>query len=176
MLNVFVMVILQDYQDFANDAKSGVIIFNKDVKKFKKAWAIYSVASEGIRIHYKFLVELMYSLGEDLGVPLGTPNEKIIKLLSIMNIHIDSEGYIYYNDMLFAILKRKHAVGLVKHLDKKSQKLIRKEESSTIKKLQLIREKISSGFNSEFRNNQLKGKGKTNLFFAMIYARSVFKS
>ncbi|CAG9314126.1 unnamed protein product [Blepharisma stoltei] len=177
LLNVFVMVILQDYEDFANDAQSGVIIFNKDVKQFKTAWATYSATSQGLRIHYKFLVELMYSLGPELGVPSDTPHERVVKLLSIMELHIDDEGYIYYNDMLFSVMKRKHAKDLAKHLDAKSQKLIRKEEHQTSKRLQQMREKISMNFYSEMRtNSQVKMKGKTNLFFAMIYAKTVFRS
>ncbi|CAG9330463.1 SCN4A_7 [Blepharisma stoltei] len=176
MLNVFVMVILQDYEDFANDAQSGVIIFNKDVKKFKKAWGPYSLQSSGMRIHYKFLVELMYELGPELGVSQDTPHDKVIKLLSIMELHIDADGFIYYNDMLFSIMKRKHAKDLAKNLDSKSQKLIRKEEHSTSRKLQQLRDKISTNFYSESKNLQINSKGKTNLFFAMIYAKSVFKS
>ncbi|CAG9314125.1 SCN4A_2 [Blepharisma stoltei] len=176
LLNVFVMVIIQNYNDFKTDAKSVVAIFNNDVKIFKKIWSLLTVTDLGLRMHYKFLVEFMYRLGEELGVPMYYPHEKVIKLLSIMDLDIDADGYVYYNDMLFAVMKRKHTRELIKNLDERSRKLIRKEENSTWKKLSQIKEKSMSHFYSEAHKNKLKKMKKTNLFFAMIYAKSVFKS
>ncbi|CAG9330459.1 unnamed protein product [Blepharisma stoltei] len=178
MLNLFVMVILQDYEDFTNDAQSGVIMFNKDVKKFKKVWATYTESTQGKKIHYKFLVDFMYALGNDLGVSDQYTYGKVIKLLLIMQIDIDFEGFVYYNDMLFAVMKRKYSKFLKRDIDIDSQKLLRKEELKTSKKLQKLKQKTNSTENKGklTQKDQNNGKQKNNLIMSMIYARTVFRS
>ncbi|CAG9314127.1 SCN4A_4 [Blepharisma stoltei] len=176
MINLFVMVILQDYEDFANDAESGVILFNKDVKKFKNAWAVYSAESHGKRIHYKFLVDFMLALGDGLGAPYGFTHGQVLKILSTLDLDIDADGYIYYNDMLYSVMKRKYERGIDAILDENSEKLLRKEESSTTKKLRAIRDKSSMDFYSFDKISELKNKGKTNLFLSMIYTRTVLRA
>lgn len=175
MLNLFVMVILQNYEDFTNNPESVVTIFNNDVKKFKKCWANYTRESQGRRIHYKFLADFMYDLGIGLGIAQEIGHEKAIKTLSIMELEIDKDGFVYYNDMLFSVMKRKHEKLLVKNLTGNSRKLMRKEENTTTKKLFKLREKEKKAFQTGFIDPNTPGK-KTNFFFAMLYARTVFRS
>ena len=54
----------------------------------------------------------MHDLGEydkKLGVCSTTRYDQVVKILSTMDIYIEEDGFVYYNDMLYAVLKRKHA-------------------------------------------------------------------
>ncbi|CAG9334678.1 unnamed protein product [Blepharisma stoltei] len=175
MLNLFVMVILQNYEDYENNPESVINIFNGDVKKFKKCWANYTKESRGKRIHYKNLTNFMYDLGQGLGIAPEVGHERAIKILSIMGLEIDKDGYIYYNDMLFAVMKRKHERLLVRNVTGNSKKLMKREENSTLKKLSRLRAKEKVQFQSQSIESESKGS-KVNFFFAMLYARTVFRS
>lgn len=48
----------------------------------------------------------MYELGGELGIGGVIDPSKVMRILTVMNIEIDGNGHVYYNDMLFAILRR----------------------------------------------------------------------
>lgn len=66
---MFIMVIIYNYEQYENEPNSVFKEFNKAVRVFRKAWCIYCNESEAFKMHYKHLVDFMYDLREDLGVP-----------------------------------------------------------------------------------------------------------
>lgn len=57
------------------------------------------------------------------------------KLLMNMNIVTDGEGYIYYNDILFAVFKYMLKDSIKINSSQKGQEIVRLAEQTTIQKL-----------------------------------------
>ena len=182
MLNMFVMVLIQNYEDYKQNPESVLNVFNKDVKHFRALWSHYTHLTEGTRMNYKYLVDLMQELEHGLGVESTLEHDKVIKILSTMDLNIDYDGYVYYNDMLYAVLKRKYGKNLIKHsysknLNGKFRKLVlSKQEKTCKKKLGRIREKARVNFYPSSRADYFRGMKSFNLFFTMIYAKTIFRS
>jgi len=146
MLNLFIMIFIQSYEDFKLNPESSTSIFNRELKKFKKAWIKFTGVSGGLRIYYMNLINFMYELGPELGVSENTDHDKVVKLLSTMDLQIQQDGFVYYNDMLFAIMKRKHFMRLKSTNSKNLMNFIRKEEKKTLIKLYKLRDKAKMNF------------------------------
>ena len=92
-----------------------------------------------------------------------------IKVLSTMDIFIDGGGFVYYNEMLYAVLKRRHNKN--KGHGKLVRKILKRENELSTQKLSRMREKLRS-----YIENQAGDKVNSNLLISMIYARSTFKA
>lgn len=172
MLNLFIMVILQNYDDYQSNPYSVFKIFNKDIKRFKNAWGLYSKGDE-LRVHYKYLPDIMYELGAKFGVSKELPRDKVLKYLSIMNLHIEHEGFVHYNDFLFAVMKRKYAERLFRRADPHTSKIVAKENANTLKKLKKMRKKY---YEDKAVQSIRKSDKNMNFFIGMIYIRTIFKT
>lgn len=177
MLNMFIMIIVQEYENYESDAENIIKVFQKYSKLFKKKWAKYSAGSKGLRVYYTTLIDLMYSLGEkNGGAPADMDRHKVIQRLSVLRLNFDDEGYIYYNDFLFAILKWKYGKGLTKGAkDNPIKKFLNQEETKTLRKLKSIRDKARASL-SDYQSSVLHMfTGKNSLLITMMYARTVFR-
>jgi hypothetical protein len=168
MFNLFIMVILQNYDDYQSNPQSVLKIFNKDIKIFKNSWKIFS-RDNGQRVSYKLLPDLLYELGNDFGVATEVQRDKLFKLLTAMEIPIDHEGFVHYNDFLYGVLKRKYSRNIFRKKDKHEKKLVGKENAKTLKQLKKIRDRFFKGQASE-KNPE------GNFFLGMIYVKTVFRA
>lgn len=149
LMEFFVSVIIQNYRDFMENPISAVFIVNNVVKKFKLLWFKYSKESEGIRAHHTCIAKLMIDLGPEFGITGAFREETICKLLHAMRITIDKQGFVHYNDMLYALVRRKYSRKLAVTKEKFISKILCKEEVSVYRKLEEIRfqqlQKCASG-------------------------------
>lgn len=169
MFNLFIMVILQNYDDYQSNPQSVLKIFNKDIKKFKSCWSVYST-NNGQRVDHKKLPDLLYELGEDFGVSDLLERDKMFKLLTAMEIPLDHEGFVHYNEFLFGILKRKYSRNIFMKNDKHGKKIVNKQNAETVIKLEKIRNKFFKGAEVGAK------KGNFGVFVGMIYVKTVFKA
>ena len=89
MLNLFIMVIVQTYEDFTNDPKSAIQKFYKFVKRFKMVWASYTSSNEEVKIYYEKLPQFFIDLvacEPKLKVDENATTSMIIKILSTMDM------------------------------------------------------------------------------------------
>lgn len=179
IVNLFIMVIVQNYEDFESNPDSALHMFTKDERKFKKIWENYSKDYHGIKINYKKVLDFMYSLGNRLGFESSINFDRSISLLSKMAFVIEEDGSIFYHEMLYAVLKRKYG-NVIDEDDRISGIILRKEESKTISQLKSLRnvfewrlfKKSYDGDESEFL---LKRKKTRNVLVELVYMRRVFK-
>lgn len=167
MLNLFIMVILQNYDDYQSNPNNVFKILNKDIRKFKNVWSLYSI-NNGKRVHYKLLPDIMYELGESLGIQKFIERDKVFKQLSVMELQIEHGGFVFYHDFLFSIMKRKYASQIFRKADKNVKKILAKEQANTFKRLKNIREKFYENGNEQ----EIKESG--NFFIGMMYTKSIF--
>ena len=141
MLNLFIMVILQSYEDHKTEAYKSIVRFQDHIKNFKKVWAKHS--SKGYRISYSELPNFIKSLDEtEWNLTKIVSDNKVCQLLASMLIQNDYHGYVYYNDILYAFLKRKIRHKLIGHTSKVAKRIIKKEVNNTKRKLKKKRKKI----------------------------------
>jgi hypothetical protein len=178
MLNMFIMVILQQWEILANNPENVVNIFNQKTTSFKAAWSHYSAEYKGIKAEFTSIGPLMRDLGPDLGVDSNVTAIKLQRLICAMRLPVKN-GYVFYNDLLLALLRRKYRPRIEKGKDKLRYKLMEREEQATSAKLRHKREQLNAKLNSE---NIGKGSlgcmltADNDLFFAMLKTRKVFSS
>lgn len=178
MLNMFIMVILQQWEILANNPQNVVHIFNKDCNYFKAVWMKHSCNYKGIKTEFNTLNQIMFDLGPDLGASLNEDQSKVQKLVYSLRLPM-KDGCIFYNDLLFALLKRKHRPKIDRATEKLRYILMEREEHSTLKKLARLRERQSAKLNSENRVSRIQVSFITkdnNMFFTMLNVRKVFNS
>jgi hypothetical protein len=168
MLNLFIMVIIQNYEEHEGNPESVTRIFSKEVKKIKMFWSIYSKDSNGSRVHYNELPLMMQEM-EELGVSKDMDFNHILKVLSLAELHPDSSGYVYYNDFLFGMLRKKY---LKRTNNVYFRKIMVNEESKTKKALVKIIKKERSKL--EIRS-PLHGQSFGNIFMTTVFMRTIFK-
>ena len=181
ILNLFIMVIIQNYEDFELNPNSSLHVFTKQVRKFNKAWEKYSSFSHGLKIHHKNLMDFMSDLGPVIGFSKEMQFNHAIGVLSRMAFVLDDDGNIPYHDMLYAVLKRSYGISPNSCNDQVPAILLRKEERKTIKKLNKLERKSEWILFKKHSNKivELKSfqKEKTrNIFYSLVLARKVLKA
>lgn len=169
LLNLFIMVILQNYEDFESKAHSAINLFNEIIKVFRKAWENYSISHNGYAIQHTDLVEFLYELGPNYGFPRYVQKDAIIRKMAALNLNIDPSGYICYNDLLYVVIKRLYKTriqgnsqnrSMIDKSENKAQKSLKKLQESALKKL----------------NNNKIVKSASNIFYTHIKLRSILKA
>jgi hypothetical protein len=178
MLNMFIMVILQQWEILANNPENVVHIFKSDTTAFKAVWAHYSAKFKGVKAEYSTLAQLLRDLGPELGVMHQESNSKLQMLIYAMRLPI-KDGFVFFNDLLFALLRRKYRPKIEKGKEKLRYMLMEREERGTMKQLRGLREQTSAKLNSENVVRTSQGSVLTkdnNMFFALLNVRKVFNS
>ena len=179
ILNLFIMVIIQNYEDFESNPNNYLHIFVKDERKFKKEWEKYSELSGGIKMHYKDLLNFMFGLGNRIGLDENTTFDEGIHILSKMSFVMNEDGEIYYNDLLYAILRRKYGI-FPEDCEKVSAILLRKEEYKTVNKLRDLRDSSEGRLLSKMKEgndiNLYKKKKSRNIMIDLLYTRKIFSA
>lgn len=167
VLDLFISIILQHYNEFAKNPYNSVALFTKDIKLYKKYWSEGNPSSKNYKISKEKLVDFIGKIGKELGILTDTSRLGIIKALGSMNIEMDEDENFYFNDVLYAALKKKY---FRKSLDKRKVilKVVRMEEFKTKKALKKIRENY-------LKSNQFVDDSN-NLFLNTIILKSIFKS
>ena len=169
MLNLFVMVIVQSYQEYKNNPKNAYQLFLTDMKIFKYVWGVY--ASHRLRAEVRQLPKIMRKIGiadKKLGVPPEYPYSKVLSILSTMDFHIADDGFVYFHDFLYAVLKRRHYKQL-KNMNQLSKQILKNKDKKINKKLDNLREKGKSSFS-------LSSKGNRDFLVTMLYVKTVFSA
>ena len=181
ILNLFMMVIIQNYEDFESNPVSCLHIFIKDENKFKRNWEKYTKFSHGVKISYKDLFDFMIGLGPRIGFEDSISFNAGVKILSKMAFVIDDDKNIYYHDLLYAVLKRIY--GTFPESDEAiSNIILRKEESKAIAKIKENRKDdewhlfMKSHASDEEDNIDIyQRKNTKNLWIELTFTRKVFR-
>lgn len=178
LFNLFTSVIIEEFKDNYINTDNPMKNYSEDTAKFKESWAKFTVHYSGQKLSEKKVVELMLDLKKPLGFGL---DEELISLkledkeeVSIaqnilrkqaakavfkMNLSCDNDGNIYFNDFLFAVLKRAYSPYLYREYTFEGIDLIHREERRTNQKIAKLRK---------------SGGPKTFFFSANSYANKSF--
>ena len=173
IIELFVSVIIQNYEEQAENQESPLQIFTSQQKRFRKIWSFYSIQHSGYRLDKENLIDFLSEYGPK--VDLIRPNPTRIELILLINsLDIKNVGdFYYYHDVFFSILKRKYGKTKKQKLPNQiSLTLIRIDELRTSKRLARLRERSMNEFNDRI----VKMNQRDNFFFKIMLTRSVFRS
>jgi Ion transport protein len=167
VVELFVSIILQEYEEFVTNPYNSLSLFTKDIKLFRKLWIKDNPESNHNRIAREQLIELIRKIGKEFDFIPNDSKIDIMKIIGSMNIDMDNEGYFYFNDVLFAVMKKKYT----KKLERKGKyniKILRMQEIKTKKELNHIREKYIVDKDKAAKNR--------NFFLDVILLKGIFKN
>jgi hypothetical protein len=113
----------------------------------------------------------MYDLGPNLGANSSEDPSKVQRMIFAMGLPV-KEGTVFYNDLLFILLKRKYRPSIKRTSEKLRYMLMEREERSTLKQLAGLRRR-------RWRQNTAKvmrEKTDNNLLFTLLITRRVLHS
>ncbi|OMJ73663.1 hypothetical protein SteCoe_27598 [Stentor coeruleus] len=161
VLELFVSIILQNYEEFSHNPENSLSIFTKDLKIFKNHWMNNTSSHEYYRMHKENLVKCMREFVSEFRLLSEHMEQNVVQFIGSMNLPMDSEGYVYFHDVLYAIMKKRYSTSHKKNCDKRMLKLVRKEEHTVKRALKKIREKY-------LKNKQLLDRNQDTFLNSMI--------
>lgn len=146
MLNLFILVILQQYEDYINKRSNPIELFNELTDSLKRVWNNYSSdKDQGFRIKMIHIIEVIKELDWTMLTVNKNKAHSIKDYITELKLIKDNNGFIYYYDFLFKLIKKE-----LGQLDNKSE-YINNEETSLNKR---IKKKIQKYINN--RNGLMK--------------------
>ena len=169
MYNMFVMVMLQEYENYQNNPESSFKLFKQHLVVFNAAWNQATSVDRPTRLDSESLYSFAYAL-DKATFPSHLSRYEVKKKLGRMGIIPDNSGFVYYHEALFRYIRSKHyplkiAMGV-------RRKLIEKEEVLYAKQLRKL---VKSSKLAEMDGKwDIKSKGIK--FFDILFLKSVFGS
>lgn len=108
LLNLFILVILQQFDKYYLPKDNILQRFQDDLEIFKDTWTTFASEFKGIKIKDHWLVDFFYSMPSPLGFKNMrniTRKDAIIEILK-MDLISDKMGFIYFNELLFRSMRR----------------------------------------------------------------------
>lgn len=100
MLNLFILVIIQQFDQYYLDDNNVINQFKADLEKYKKTWTAFTKDHNCLKIKDTRLVVFFGTLDGMLGMQ-GKDQNEIIKHIMGMDLTSDNEGFVYFNELLF---------------------------------------------------------------------------
>ena len=167
MLNLFILIIIQQFDQYYLATDNVITKFEKDLVVFKNSWTEFSKPNKCIKMKDNKLVPFFKHLSRPLGMNKEDmkENSDIHKNIVQMDIRADEEGYIYFNELLYKVMKNTYGI---KHI---RNKRLAEKEAATFIKINRIQEK-----NSKFLISEEKKAIAVNPFLAIMYYKISFKT
>lgn len=167
MLNLFILVILQQFELYYLSDDNSLSKFRDDLECFKLAWVIFAKEYDGIKMREMDLMKFFRELKGNLGFKGQESDDKLI-LRSVvkMGVESDEDGFVYFNELLYKSMKRLHGD---EHINNKKLAL---NEIETKKKIQ----QITNLQIKKSREVEKKQAVAVNPFLTIMYKRMSFKA
>ena len=158
MLNLFLMVTLQQYDEFTNKTYNPLDTFESFITEFRNSWNKYSDSRDkGFRIK-KMLIQNFFVdfTWKKLNFPETNKLEHIKKYILELELRTDQENYVYFHDVMLKVA--------IKQLGAKVDRTV--PENQIIGKLE---KKIGAAFKTKItdyinKHVLVKGKNPLNTF------------
>jgi len=185
MVNMLLSVMIQEFErNYFGGEELSLDKFKENVRDFDAIWVKLSKKYDGQKIKSTTLIKLFCALKKPLGFlkkPLGfldpedpednnrkDKQKEIAKHIMKMHLQCDRESCVYFNDVLFAALKRAYEKYITKEADDAMLEFVRNEEYKTLRLIQKIKKK-------NLRRNKSMGdetvKNSFNPLLAFLYFR-----
>ena len=167
MLNLFILVIIQQFDQYYLSEDNILAKFEGDLMVFKHSWTEFTKKNKCIKIKDNKLVSFFKHLEKPLGMTAEDlkDNNEIHKNIVQMDIRADEEGYVYFNELLYKVMKKTYGI---KHIRNRKLANI---ESSVFAKINKQQEKMSN-----YLIREEKKATAVNPFLSIMYYNISFKT
>ena len=171
LLNLLLMIILQQYDEFHNKNYNPIDEFNSFLTDFNNAWnKLSSEEDEGFRIKKYLITQLFMDFTWDiLYFPEKNKVEYIKKYVTDLKLYIDKDNYVYYHDVIFKIIYKQ--MGSKIERNNQENNLIFKTE----KNIQLTIKNIINDFSSKVKEQNNKNQKNVLNTFNPLTAHLYYK-
>jgi hypothetical protein len=183
MYNMFVMVMLQEYENYHDNPTNSFALFKEKLVRFDTVWNRCVVGEARARIDGEGLMKFAREMGEDIGLKQGKTDFEVKKYLNLIGLVTDNQGFVYYHEALFKCFRRNIMVKKAadqlqrqKDLDQIKKRIIEKEEthySRLLRKMMKI-DKINS-MRHLMQGSQSVHSSDMRLL-DLVFAKSAFSS
>lgn len=176
VLDLFVSVILQNYEEYSTNSDTALNKFQQDIKIFRKIWGKYTAEANGVRISRDNITDFVAEFGKVYGIfdekrlTLDLIRKATISLT--VSVSCDEEGNFYYHDVLFALMKKKYSTKITRIKSEYTRKILMMEESKSLRQLGKLRRIAIKKLDRKVKSK----KNDYNFFVQTIYLKSVFRS
>jgi hypothetical protein len=112
MLNLFILVIIQQFDKYYLPVDNIMSKFKDSLVEFKEVWKEFTFKYNCQRIKEDKLVPFFKILKQPLGMPHIQNDKEVQKQILAMGIRKTENGFIYFNELLFRSMKRAYGTGL----------------------------------------------------------------
>ena len=159
------LVIIQQFEMYYLDADNVLMMFKDDLERFKVTWTHFTKDNNCLKLKDTRLVAFMGHMDAPLGMRGAKINE-IIRSVMKMELESDNEGYVYFNELLFKLMRRIYGDPHVKN------KVLIKCELITMRKIEAIKEKMIKKSRVQERLKIIQ----VNPFSTQLFRNSSFKA
>jgi len=155
MLNLFLMVTLQQYDEFTNKNYNPIEKFESFLIDFNNAWNKFSDDEDkGFRIKKLHIIQFFMEFNwKKLNFPEQGRMEHIKKYVAELKLRTDDEDFVYYHDVIYKIINRQ--MGSLIERNNPDNNLIFKKEAKVQKE---IKHMINRYIKRNSKNKKVKQK------------------
>lgn len=108
MLNLFILVILTQFELYYMSDDNPIKKFQKSLNVFMATWIHFTQTRyRCLKLREKKLNDFFRQLPMPLGMPTDTPEDQMKKVMLKMGIRCD-DGYVYFNELLYRCMRRQY--------------------------------------------------------------------
>lgn len=183
VLDLFITITLQYFEEFYMNPYNSLNLFNEDLKIFKMHW-MAEITDSPLKVNKDALIRMIGNMAADFPFLKGNGKISTAKLVAAMNIEADPEGKFCFNDVLYAVLRRKYFKKINKRMYKIDFTIMRAEDIKTRRALKKLRENYNKasllsskkpGYDSRRASKLLQPIIK-NTFYETFFLKSVFSN
>ncbi|KAL4480370.1 hypothetical protein ABPG74_020886 [Tetrahymena malaccensis] len=190
MLNLFILIIIQYFEDYHMKEDNPLQAFNDKLNIFRITWSKYTKKTLGEKINSKDIVDFLYDLPLPLGYHDPDPNaatahpvtkkeiaKQVMNWALIQQVGDDQQEYVFFNDMLFACMKKEYGSKLMQNAGPELMRMLNKLEVETrLKIAEKKKKQILKKNKKVFGGNHQKGQKKANPMIAFMFLQMSFKA
>ena len=105
MLNLFILVIIEQFEKYYLTANNPLTQFSLHLETFKKHRQDQTIKYKCLKIQERHVIDLYMRLPPPLGEQEGTKKSEVKKKLLRMGIRTDNNGFIYFNELLYKLMR-----------------------------------------------------------------------
>ena len=170
MLNLFLMVTLQQYDEFTNKNYNPIEKFESFLGEFNSSWNKYATPEDnGIRIKKELLVNFFMDYNwKKLNFPEKGKLQHVKKFITDLRLRSDKEGNIYYHDVICKIIISQ----LGSQVDKENP-----DNALIIRTEKRVQDEVKNIINSyiDKQEKKIKGKKENAITFNPLTTHFYFK-
>ena len=200
MINMFVLIIIQQFEDFYFDPNNPINCFEDIANEFREAWVHYADKRGGKRIRqdriFDFFANLKFPMGYSL-IPFSERKFRvgehrftsfdemgicaqvvdIQRRITAMNLRVDKHGFVLFGQVLHAAMKNGYGSKIITHhTNLETYKLIKDMELKTMARILRASKDFRGKGQQTLSNGVVLARKKANPFMQMLYLSLVFQS